>query len=66
MYEKHATRIRSTIEQGDKIYPLKAQGIWLSTYESSLQEEGYFVNHKKVYRLMSELNMLSFKEASLL
>ncbi|MFD3447572.1 IS3 family transposase [Microbacteriaceae bacterium 4G12] len=25
----------------------------------ALQEEGYFVNHKKVYRLMSELNIQS-------
>ncbi|WP_142287151.1 IS3 family transposase [Bacillus thuringiensis] len=23
----------------------------------ALQEEGYFINHKKVYRLMSELNI---------
>lgn len=25
----------------------------------ALQEEGYFINHKKVYRLMSELNIQS-------
>ena len=25
----------------------------------ALEEEGYFINHKKVYRLMSELNIQS-------
>ncbi|MEX0379343.1 IS3 family transposase, partial [Bacillus sp. S4] len=25
----------------------------------ALQEKGYFINHKKVYRLMSELNIQS-------
>ena len=59
-YEKHATRIRETIKKSNTIYSRKAQGIWLSKrMKIALQEEGYFINHKKVYRLMSELNIQS-------
>ncbi|WP_255290804.1 IS3 family transposase [Bacillus cereus] len=58
-YEKHTNGIRETIKKGNTIYSHKAQEYGYSRIKIALQEEGHFINHKKVYRLMSELNIQS-------
>jgi hypothetical protein len=40
--------------------------LWLSKMKTALQIKGYNINHKKVYRLMKEAQLLQEKHQNLL